>query len=475
MAVRLTASGACALVSALVVCSAAAPSPADLDAALRTQIAADHVPGLAFAVVRSGRIVRTGAYGFANLEWKAPVSIHTRFEIASLSKMFVGAAVRILIEDGKLNPDTPVGAYFHGVPDAWRDMKIRHLITMSSGLPEDFASELIPYDQDVTTPYDDGSMVRAFFTLKMAAPVGARFVYSSPNYAMLGMTVANLAKQPYAQFVRERIFSPAGMTESSIIDNEVVVPERAEGYRRASSGEIRKGRYLGQYLHARPDDGVLTSAGDLARWLIALQDRRIVRDPEKLWDATSSDTGRPLDYAYGWFQDTWLGHRRQQHSGGLRTGFHTFIARYPDDDLGVVVLTNCDFSPIRDYVDLIARQYIAGVSDPGAEMKSPDANPAETQQAIHALQTLIGGSIDAALMDPDAVEPIGLDEIAGFLKGAADVRYAGRGTLQGDGLTMHGHRLVSYVTLAMQLEGRTQFVTLYRDASRKFAYLEATN
>ena len=461
--------------AAFVVCVAAAPGPADLNAALRSRIAEDHVPGLAFAVVQGGRIVRTGAYGLANLEWKQPVSIHTRFEIASISKMFAGAAARMLIEDGKLDPEDSVASYFHGVPDAWREMKVRHLITMSSGLPEDFASDLIPYDQDVVTPYDDASMLRAFFALKMTAPVGDRFVYSSPDYAMLGMIVANVAKQPFAQFVRERIFRPAGMTESSIIDNGAVVPERADGYRRTPAGEIRKGWYLGQYLHSRPDDGVLTTAGDLARWLIALDGRRIVRAPEKLWEPVTSDTGRPLDYAYGWIQDTWLGHRREEHSGGYRTGFHTFIARYPDDGIGVVVLTNCDFSPIRDYVDLIARRYIPNVPDPGAEMKSRDADPADTQQSIQALRSLIGGSIDGALMHPDAVEPVGLDEIAGFLKVADGFRYAGRAQLHGRGLTMHGHPLVSYVTLAMDLHGRTQFVTLYRDASNKIAYLEPTN
>ncbi|HWK09867.1 MAG TPA: serine hydrolase domain-containing protein, partial [Vicinamibacterales bacterium] len=128
-----------ALVGAALVCSVGfTATHANLDAAIRTLMGTERVPGLSFAVVRGGRIVRTGSYGFANLEWKTPVSVHTKFEIASISKMFAGAAARILIEDGKLDPESPVGAYFHGIPDSWRGMKVRHLITMSSGLPEDF-------------------------------------------------------------------------------------------------------------------------------------------------------------------------------------------------------------------------------------------------------------------------------------------------------------------------------------------------
>ena len=462
------------LVSAIASYAAGGSATDRLDAQLRRQLEADHVPGLAYAVVRGGRIVRGGAFGYANVEWKTPVSVHTKFEIASISKMFAGAAARILIEEGKLDPESPVGAYFHGIPESWEKMKVRHLVTMSSGLPEDFASELIPYDQDVTTPFDDASMVRAFFNLKMAAPVGARYVYSSPNYAMLGMIVANLSGKTFPEFVRERIFGPAGMTESSYIDNSAIVPERADGYRRTASGELRKGWYLGQYLHARPDDGVLTTATDLARWLIAVDGRRVVRAPDELWQPTTSDDGRPLDYAYGWIQDTWLGHRREEHSGGYRTGFHTFIERFPDDDLGVVVLTNCDFSPIRDYANLIARAFMPGVPDLVAAGVR-DENPAETERSINALRTLAAGAVDTALMDPDAIEPIGIEETAAFLHAAKDFRFAGRWRVADSGLMMHGRRLLEYDTIGVTLGERTQFITLYRDGSGRIVYAEATN
>ena len=458
---------------AALVCSVGfTATHANLDAAIRTLMGTERVPGLSFAVVRGGRIVRTGSYGFANLEWKTPVSVHTKFEIASISKMFAGAAARILIEDGKLDPESPVGAYFHGIPDSWRGMKVRHLITMSSGLPEDFGNDTIPYDQDVATIFDDASMVRSFFNLEMPSPVGTRFHYSGPNYAMLGLIVANVSGVPFADFVRQHVFIPAAMTESSYIDHAAIVPERAEGYRRTASGDMRKGRYLAQYLHARADVGVLTSAGDLARWLIALEQGRVVREPEKLWEPTTSDAGRRLDYAYGWFQDTWLGHRRFQHSGGYRTGFRTYIARYPDDDLGVVVLTNSDFASLSDYLDLIVRQYITDVPKLDAAAMEHDTDPAETARSIRALQSLARGSIDESIMFADAADPFGADAIAGILKGTGPYRYAGRARVRERGLTMHGQRLVSYDALALPDGARTHFAALYRDATGKIAFLE---
>jgi CubicO group peptidase (beta-lactamase class C family) len=292
---------------------------------------------------------------------------------------------------------------------------------------------------------------------------------------MLGMIVSKISGEPFSRFVGERIFTPAGMTDSSYIDNGAVVPHRAEGYRRTDAGVLRKGWYLGQYLHSRPDDGVLTTARDLAKWVIALEQRKIVNDPSPLWDATVADSGRPLDYSYGWISDTWLGHRRFEHAGGYRTGFHTFIARYPDDDLSVVVLTNCDFSGVRNYVNRVARRYVPGVPDPSVESARTDGDPAATARGIAALQSVRRGAVDESAMYADAVEPAGVAEVQDLLKAAGPFTYAGRRRLTAHSLTMHGHALVDYETLRTRINGDTLYITLYRDASGRFAYVELTN
>src|SRR6476620_12149576 len=123
---------------------------------------AEGVPGLTFAVVRNGEIVRLGAYGFGNLEWQARTTNDTRFEVASVSKMVDGAAIRTVIEEGKVDPDAPVSRYLDGLPASWSAMKVRHLITMSSGLPADFGSAAIPYDAEACTPADEASLIQGF-------------------------------------------------------------------------------------------------------------------------------------------------------------------------------------------------------------------------------------------------------------------------------------------------------------------------
>lgn len=442
----------------------------DLDVAIEKEMQAEGVPGLTFAVVRKDEVVRLGAFGFGNLEWQARATNDTRFEVASVSKMVDGAAIRILVEEGKVDPEAPVSHYVEGLPSSWSAMKVRHLITMSSGLPEDFGSAAIPYDAEVCTPADDASLIKEFRTLPMK-PIGDQFSYSSANYAMLGMIVAKVSEKTYAQFLQQRIFTPAGMTQSSVIDNSAIISRRAEGYRRAK-GELKRGWFLGQYLHSRPDDAVLTTSRDLARFVVALEGKLIVKDPEKMWSFPKSDTGHFLDYAYGWHYGTWLGHRRFQHAGGYRTGFHTFVARFPDDALSVIVLTNCDFSAPRDFINMITRAYLKDAPDPGIEATKTDTDPETTARLIGVMNGIVKRQLNPEAMYSDAIEPIGLDEASGFLAHAAPFRYAGRGRAH---LTMHAHEMVDYETLRTEIDTRPLYLTLYRDGSGKVAYIESTN
>jgi CubicO group peptidase (beta-lactamase class C family) len=442
----------------------------DLDVRIRKQMEQEGVPGLTFAVVQNGKIARLGAYGFGNLEWQAQATNDTRFEVASVSKMVAGAAIRLLIEEGKVDPEASVSHYLEGLPSSWSAMKMRHLIAMSSGLPEDFGSAAIPYNAEVCTPADDASLIREFQTLPMK-PIGDRFSYSSANYAMLGMIVAKVSGKTYSQFLQERVFAPAGMTQSSVIDNSGIVPQRAEGYRR-TKGELKRGWFLGQYLHSRPDDAVLTTSRDLAKFVIALEQKLIVKRPEEIWSFPKSDTGHFLDYAYGWNNHTWLGHRRFDHSGGYRTGFHTFVALYPDDALSVVVLTNCDFSAVREFVNMITFAYLKDAPDPATEVMKMDSDSRTTDRLIGVVNGIGKGSLDPDMIYSDAIEPLGLNEASTFLAHVAPFQYAGRGRVR---LTMHAHDLVDYETLRSQIDGRPLFLTLYRDASGKVAHIELTN
>jgi CubicO group peptidase (beta-lactamase class C family) len=349
-------------------------------------------------------------------------------------------------------------------------MKVRHLLTMSSGLGEDWGSDLIPYNADVMIPANSVDALKMFFGMKPLAPIGTEFHYSSPCYAMLGMIVEKISGEPLSQFISQHIFKPAAMTQSSFIDNSAIIPERVQGYR-MSDGQILKGWYLGQYLHSRPDVGIITTARDLALWVIALEQHKIINDLEKFWEPSVADSGRPLDYNYGWSVDTLLGHRRLNHAGGYRTGFHTFITQYPDDDLSVIALSNCDFSDIRNYVLFATLEFIKDIPDPNAKSATPDQN---ALAVIAAVRSLAEGKLDPAVMNADALEPLGITEVADFIKSVESITFAGRRRLPEPGLRIHGHKLVNYITLKLHVNKSDYFVTLYSDDGGRIAYVEQT-
>ena len=139
----------CALVVSVCCSIADAQAPSqgqrdkridDLDIAIKREMERVGVPGLTYAVVQHGKIARLGALGFGNLEWQARATNDTKFEVASVSKMIAGTAIRILIEEGKVGLDDSISKYLN-VPLAWHGMTVRNLETMSTGFPEDWVAQ----------------------------------------------------------------------------------------------------------------------------------------------------------------------------------------------------------------------------------------------------------------------------------------------------------------------------------------------
>src|SRR5688572_1970025 len=124
------------LTLSLIVCLLACVAPAradEVDDYVREQMRRRHVPGLALAVVRDGKLVKARGYGLASVELNVPVTTETVFEIGSVTKQITAAALMLLVEEGKLDLDDPVGKHLPGTPDAWAAVRLRHLLTHTSG------------------------------------------------------------------------------------------------------------------------------------------------------------------------------------------------------------------------------------------------------------------------------------------------------------------------------------------------------
>ena len=171
------------------------PSHADpIDDYIELQMRRQQVPGLSLAVVQDGRVVKLQGYGFADLELQVPVTPDTVFEIGSITKQFVAAAVMTLVEQGKINLDEPASRYLSDLPPAWHEVTVLQLLTHTSGIP-DF-EEILGYGA-YRTPTTAPQLIAVAAAKPMDFPPGAQWHYSNTGYYLLGLIIEKVSGMPY--------------------------------------------------------------------------------------------------------------------------------------------------------------------------------------------------------------------------------------------------------------------------------------
>ncbi len=341
-------------------------------------------PGCALAVIKDGEIVYQQGYGLANLEHNVPLLPSTVFNIGSMAKQFTAFAIALLENEAKLSYDDDFRKYLPGMHDFGPTITIRHLIHHTSGLRGSFP-ELLALaewrDTDATTTGDVYGLLKAQRELNFNP--GEEFLYVNSNYVLLALICERVSGQSLATFCQERIFGPLGMTRSVINDSFVkVIPARALGY--YDDGQ-------GNWLNAPLTDSVIgptnvyTTVQDLARWdenfySAEIGGRAVIKrieQPGRLNDGTE------LDYAFGLMVGPTHQHRGWQvvEHGGGQGGYGSWMVRFPDLHLSVVVLFNHFLWEMQEYALKVADLFLEEKAAPRMEMEQ-QAVPVETAAPV---------------------------------------------------------------------------------------------
>jgi CubicO group peptidase (beta-lactamase class C family) len=340
-------------------------------------------PGCAVGVGTGGRIVLERAYGMADLERDVPNKPDTIFEAGSVSKQFTAAAVLLLARDGKLSLDDPVRkhvpelpAYAEGSGEANRTITIRHMLTHTSGLRDWGAVAGIagwPRGRRVHTHSHVLDIASRQKGLNFAP--GTDWSYSNTGYNLSAVIVARVSGQSFADFSRDRIFKPLGMTRTSWRDDYTrIVKGRAIAYDASAAGYSEDMPF--ENVHG--NGGLLTTVGDLLRWNENFASPRIGDAAFITQQQTSGrfSDGRAHDYAMGLYVRTHRGVREVSHSGST-AGYRAFLARYPDQRLSVAVLCNAGSANPTQYARTIAEAYLgSALTAPAAAAGGRGAPPA---------------------------------------------------------------------------------------------------
>ena len=303
------------------------------------------IPGALVAVLDDGELAHTLAYGYADVEGAVPVTDSTVFEIGSISKQFLAAAVLVLAEEGRLGLDDPVHPYLPGLPSEWTGVTVRQLLTHTSGIPD--YEEIASYDvyRHRLTPEE---VVQIAHSRPVDFKPGTGFRYSNTGYFLLSRVVERIEGAPLGDVLQSRIFGPLGMTQTRMADPAAIVPHRASGY-----WEDRRGSLINR-PPIEPSStlgagGLVSSAHDLARWDAALDgdeilseaSKRIMWTPVRLPDGSPTrwPWGDPAPYGLGWEVTQYRGVLLQTHSGQT-AGFVAQYMRFPDQGLSFVAFLN---------------------------------------------------------------------------------------------------------------------------------------
>jgi CubicO group peptidase (beta-lactamase class C family) len=302
----------------------------------------DSSPGLAVAFVKDGRTVFTRGYGLADLEHRIPITPSTVFDVASVSKQFTGLAIAMLVEQGRVKLDDDVRRYIPEFPDVGHTITINHLLHHTSGLrdwPGTLAVAGWRFD-DVISFDQIHRMAMHQHSLNFVP--GAEYTYSNTGYNMLAEVVQRVSGQSFREWTQERLFAPLGMTRSAFRDDHMmVIRDRAFGYSPAPRGQWAA---TTNNLTALGSSSLMSSAADLARWVINFDSARVGGTSAMAMTRTRGvlNDGRTIPYAFGISHGEYRGQPTVSHSGSWAS-FATFVVHFPSQHAGVVILAN---SPI---------------------------------------------------------------------------------------------------------------------------------
>ena len=373
-------------------------------------------PALAIAIVRNDSILLMKGYGTRTMGTTQPVDEHTLFAIGSSSKAFTATLVAMMVDEGKMRWDDPATQFLPGFqlydPYVTRELTVRDLLTHRSGLTR---GDLVWY----ATDYDRDEILRRVRFLKPTWSVRTRFGYQNIMYLAAGQAVAHAAGKSWEDLVRDRIFTPLGMTESNTST-------------RALSGQTNVAT-----PHTEVDDTLRTvpwhnidpigpagsinsSVADMIKWVrFQLAEGKV--GGKSLVSASAigethqaqmvipvSADARALNpythlnsYGMGWFLSDYRGRQLDQHGGNI-DGMSAMVAIMPEEKIGLVILTNANGSPVPTIVMNRALDALLGVPprDWNAEfMKSREKQRARAKEALEKrlAQRVMGTSPSLAL------------------------------------------------------------------------------
>lgn len=309
-------------------------------------------PGAAVLVLKGDDVIFDKGYGLADLQTKVPIDGNTFFNIASVSKQFTAVAALQLAEKELLSLEDSIAMYhpeFSG--DIWKRVRFKHLLSHCSGVPDARDG----YTREQRIHGDDSLSMEYMKNLDyLNFETGTAYEYINPTFVLAGDIVSKVSGKPFPEYVRENIFTPAGMKDSQYFDpkTESEIPNKAHAYLKGEEGWYEYDYGEETFFATQPDGGIYTSTHEFLQWEKALRNNTVISEQSRILahtphtcisGSTYSDYQNRENtwYGYGWFIETSEdGSVDVIYHTGDNGGFKILAARYPKSNSLVLIFAN---------------------------------------------------------------------------------------------------------------------------------------
>lgn len=318
---------------------------ARVEAAVAERFAALDVPALSVAIVDDGRVVWAGGRGVADLDTGAEATSTTVYRVGSISKPIAATLVARLAAAGRLDLDGPIGARVEGLPAHIAPLTARQILSHTTGIRHYHYDRGEKENARAFATVDEAIRIYGVLDEPLVFTPGAGYLYSTYAYDLLLALVPAATGHSFAEALRTEVFEPAGMASAAAGGEGIAAVDGARPYRRGPDG----GFVPAPPVHLDwklPGGGVLASVSDLARFVIALDDGRLLspEDADRLgvYAPVTLPDGASTGYGLGWHVKVdpdgrpWVGH------GGGATGGAAYLLRRPQSRFAVAVICNLE-------------------------------------------------------------------------------------------------------------------------------------
>jgi CubicO group peptidase (beta-lactamase class C family)/predicted ester cyclase/esterase/lipase len=339
-----------------------------LDAVLVTEVEAmieqtmeeNALPGFAIGVVKDGKVAYLKGFGVTDVESQAPVTPNSLFELGSISKQFTAAAIMQLVEQGKIGLDDPLIKHlpsFQIKDERYKEITIRQMLSHMSGMTALEIDSLLDYALGLTPEYDTASYERMVQNLSdmelLSNPGEGPFSYSDIAFNVLGAVVAVVSGENFEDYVRDHIFLPLEMSDSTFELRAVNPGLLVRPHMKSTEGKVIKPDVFPYMRSNAPSSHPYISAADMTHWMLAnlnhgaLNGVQILQPEthQEMWTVQVPETGFAetlpawASYGVGWFMGNLNGEPVVGHAG-VDLGYIAYELLFPEQNIGVIVMAN---------------------------------------------------------------------------------------------------------------------------------------